>query len=78
MKWWMSAGVALAVVGLGAWTYRDASAAPDLGRDLAEPGPEPDRLVLRLEGFSGADQEAAWVVPSGSGPIDGFGAEEPL
>lgn len=85
MKRWIYAGLVLAAMGLGAWTYRDTSAVPDPGSDLAAPVPRPDRPVLRLEGFTGADQgstlsrEADRVEPSRSGPPYAIGgSEKPL
>ena len=87
MKRLITAGLILAVMGLGAWAiYRDTSTAPARGRDLVELSAEPlARLVLRLEGLAGVEQvrtpsqTAMRVAPPGLVSPDGTGAaEEPL
>lgn len=85
MKWWISAGLALVVIGFGAWTYTDTAAVPAPERGFAEPGPKLGRPVLRVEGLTGADpgstpsQDAARSAPSRSVTVEVFGElGEPL
>ena len=85
MRRLISVGLALAVVGLGIWTYQERSTTPGRGRDLTEPSFEQRaHPILRLEGL-GDDQEdrppsmAAGVVPSGLVSSDSTAeSEEPL